>query len=246
MAEYRHLRNAPIKEALIDIHVTPPDSLRPDDLEVTHPNFAEQYPEKKQLAQGRFGVRIAEGVPEATSFEHDLLGYRFANQDGTRIAQFRTNGFTFSHLEPYEDWDALRREAEEMWAYYLKAACPTEVVRVGARYINMMRFPITEQGLTEFLESPPKIPPGQSGSIKNFLNRIVTYDDQLGATEIVTQGLEAYEDDCAPVVLDIDVFVNARFDADKGDFWDRMTDLRAAKNRIFFGSITEEAARCFE
>jgi len=246
VAEHRHLGNAPVKEALIDIHVTPPDSLRPEDLEGVHSNFAERYPDKKRVAQGRFGVRIAEGVPETTSVEQDLLGYRFATQDGTRVAQFRRDGFTYSHLDPYENWNALCRGAEEMWAHYVSAAHPREAVRIGTRYINMMRFPITNGDLSDYLEFPPKKPPGQSGSVNNFLNRIVTYDDQLGATEIVTQGLEAYEDDCAPVVLDIDVFVNARFSVEDRELWDRLRGLRSVKNRIFFGGITEKAARCFE
>jgi len=246
VAEYRNLPNAPIREALIDIQITPPDSLTPDDLLGNYEKFSDEFPEKKQVQQGRFGVKMVEGVPEAMPVAHDLLGYRFEDSDGSQVVQFRTNGFTFSQLASYRDWETMQEKAAEIWQHYLEIAKPKEISRVGTRYINMLRFPLPFTEPRTYLNDPPVAAPGQPGTLMSFLKRAVTYDEVTESTAIVTQGIESYEQDHVPVILDIDVFVTTPFEPGDSKLWHCLSNLRSVKNTIFFSSITEQAAGLFE
>jgi uncharacterized protein (TIGR04255 family) len=208
--------------------------------------FSNDYPNRKQLQQGRFGVQIVEGVAEALPVSHDLLGYRFEAGDGSQVVQFRTDGFTFSQLASYKDWETMVEQAHQMWARYLEVATPKEISRVGTRYINMMRFPLPFTELPEYLYDPPTVAPGQPGGLMSFLKRVVTHDEPTGETAIITQGIESFEEEHVPVILDIDAFVTTPFEPTDVDFWHCLSRLRETKNEIFFASITERAAELFE
>ena len=52
------------------------------------------------------------------------------------VAQFTRNGFVFSRLKPYEGWETFEAEAKRLWCIYRELAEPSEVQRLGVRFIN--------------------------------------------------------------------------------------------------------------
>lgn len=244
MIAIRHLPNAPIKEALIDIQVALPEKVQTEKLHSGYEQIADLYPNHKIMHQDELGVHHDEGHPTRITLEHTVVGYRYTSLDGRRVAQFRTDGFTFSRLEPYDTWDEMKNEAARLWKTYAESVTPNPITRIATRYINLLKLPLNAK-LNEYLVAPPVIPKGLDQNLSSFLTRIEIHMQSIEAHGILTQHLEGAREDHAPVVLDIDVFVAGQFDPHRGEFWECLDQLRTFKNTVFFESITDKTAELF-
>ena len=238
MIAHRHLPNAPIKEAIIDLRVALLEDVSVERLGGVHAKIQERFPVKKILHESRLGVYFDSqaGQPPKTIADHATLGFRYESEDGTRVVQFKLNGFTYSRLAPYTTWEEMRNEAKQLWGIFVEATSADIVTRVATRFINVIRIPLPFDDFEEYLTAPPRIPENLPQALSRFLTRIVLPNPSIDADAIITQALESVEEDYAPVVLDIDVF--RRVDATESTCWDCLEELRNFKNRIFFASIT--------
>lgn len=242
MAEITKLRQPPIKEALIDMRVDRRPELSADDIEAAADRLRELYPKCSRIQLNQFNFKLEPEQAPVTNIASSHNGYRFASSDDKKITQFQLDGFTFNWLEPYESWECLYERAHEAWAVYAEVTAPRAITRIGVRYINKLGLPQPVNDFGEYLTSPPNIPEGLPQTVKSFLSRVVMHDSQLGADCILTQAMEAVdlEHDQVPVVLDIDTFIQKRFELTE-DPWIQASHLRDLKNRIFFKSITDTA-----
>ena len=245
MIATRHLPNAPIKEALIDIQVALPEKVETEKLHSGYGQISDLYPSHQIMQQGELGVHHDEGHPPRVTFDQTVVGYRYTSTDGRRVAQFRTDGFTFSRLEPYVTWEDMKADAVTLWKIYSKSVTPNTITRVATRYTNLLKLPLNTE-LDEYLVAPPVVPNGLDQKLTSFLTRIEIHMQSIGAHGILTQHLEGPREDHAPVVLDIDVFVAEQFDPHRGDFWECLDQLRMFKNTVFFESITEKTAEIYQ
>jgi uncharacterized protein (TIGR04255 family) len=68
--------------------------------------FDREYKEPQPLTQMQLTFQAEVGVPPKSKIVHQgLTGFRYESSDGKRIAQFQKDGFTFSHLAPYTNWE---------------------------------------------------------------------------------------------------------------------------------------------
>jgi uncharacterized protein (TIGR04255 family) len=171
MTEKKHLNNAPIKEALIDLQVALTDKKNTDDLISLYEQFSHDYPEKKTLTKGEFGFHFDEGQQATTTMNQSVIGYRFSSEEEKQVLQFRMDGFTFSRLDPYQNWDHMRDEALKLWKIYAESISPLMITRLATRYINVIEMPYG-CSLGEYLKAPPKIPDGLNNEISGFLTRV--------------------------------------------------------------------------
>ena len=244
MASQRHLADAPIKEAMIDLRVALPQDAALNQLEAVYDRISDRFPVRKIIYEGRFGVRFASANCERTETvaDHTRLGFRYETEDGGQIVQFALNGFTYSRLAPYRSWEEMRDSARALWQDYLEAVAPLSVTRVATRFVNLIRIPIPFNDFSEYLTESPGIPEQLPQDLASYLTRVVLPVPDMGATAVITQALEPTPQEAkfASILLDIDTFLNHDFDANDAAIWDRMEDLRKLKNEIFFGSITEK------
>lgn len=245
MIAKRHLPNAPIKEAMIDIQVALPERAKIEALNSNYARIAGQYPKHETLQRGEFGLHSNEGEPTRLTIGHSVVGYRFTSGDGRCVAQFRTDGFTFSRLEPYDTWEEMKGEAARLWKIYAESVSPNPITRVATRYVNLLKLPLNIE-LKEYLTAPPTVPEGLNQELSSFLTRIEIREPSTGAHGILTQALEGVREDHAPMVLDIDVFIARQFDPQDGEFWHCLDQLRDFKNTVFFESITEKTVEHFQ
>lgn len=241
----RHLTHAPITEAIIDFQATLPEESSLDSFSHIHDLIKENYPSVKPIHQNVLGFQINENESPRTTYDHTSIGYRYESHDKTKIAQFKTNGFSFSRLEPYTTWEDMENDARTLWNYYVEATSPIAITRVATRYINVLKVPLPIENFDDFLTAAPRIPNGLPQGLISFLSRLVVPDPSLDAIAIITQALEKIESDHAPIVIDIDAFINKHFDVESNLYWECLKDLREYKNRVFFESITEKTAELF-
>ena len=248
MARQRHLRNAPITEALIDFRVSQLGKpLNEASLDLLKPGLQERYPtwQRQDFVEARIEVKGPSIRQDAT--DKQFRGFLFRARDERSIAQFRVDGFTYNRLKPYPSWEDILPEAISLWRLYVETAAPVLVTRTAVRYINHLRLPFPERGLIQYLAAPPVAPEGYPRFLSGFLTRVTLHEPEEGLAAIVTQaseqGLEAAH---LTIILDIDAFSDMEFIPGSDRLLSMLERLRALKNGIFFGSLTEDAVRLFE
>lgn len=246
MTNQRHLKNAPIKEAIIDIQAATTITFdSPQASELTKELEAE-YPNKVHMRRREFGFEDQSGGAVKTSHvDHGIWGWRIESEDGYQIAQFRRDGFTFSRLAPYETWEDMFAEAMRLWDRFSGVACPAEITRIATRFINVLELPLPSQ-LGGYLTAPPQVPGEFESEISSFLTRTVFAAPDYGAQVIFTQALDSIKANASNIILDIDVFIENIFDPSNCDFREKLNTLRGLKNDVFFDSITERTAEQYQ
>ena len=127
MVDIRHLSNAPIAEALIDLRVQLPVDFDIKSFEVLKNKLNKEYPyvEEQRSFQGKLGLES--GKPISEIFDRGHIGYIFKSNDELNIAQFRIDGFTFNRLKPYTTWEDIHDKTEQLWNDYISIGILTTV-----------------------------------------------------------------------------------------------------------------------
>jgi len=242
------LKNAPIKEALIDLRVTLPPGVDLPRLGKLADQVSKEYPEKQERRSGGIQIEFKEGkILDPHIIEGRPDGYLCYSSDKLQLVQFRLDGFTFNRLKPYTSWDGVRGEAFRLWELYRKSVEPTLISRVAVRYINRIEIPLPVVDLEDYLTGPPSTPPNIPGDVSSFLTRVVMRESSTGVEAIITQtGDSPTKPGQTALLLDIDVISAAVYDKDGKAAWEMLNSLRELKNRIFFESITPKALELFQ
>lgn len=247
MASQRKLKNAPVKEALIDIQFESSIELTHIDSIASH--VRERYAKKSDIWQTVLGIGQSAG--EQNTADNTLLGRRLESDDGRFVLLLRRNGLAVSRLAPYVDWDELRNEAKICWAALLENSELPSVSRIAVRYINEIKIPLPIADFDEFLTCPPTVPAALPQAISEFVTRVVIPDPDNQTVSIVTQALQRTPSfvegkPVAPVILDIDVFRIGVLPAAGGEIWALLDILRGQKNKMFFEHLTEKTVEMFQ
>lgn len=238
------LGRAPIVEAVVEIRARAgadwDESVVSERLKIKLP----EYPVVESHRRVRHEFRMAPGQ-SAEQALHDLgwRGLRFESEDRRHVAQFTRDGFLFSRLTPYESWDRFHSEALRLWQLHSEQAQPTEVQRLGLRFVNRITILAEQFRLEDYLESPPKTPRDLDIPLVDFLDRRVMnvpgYRYNATLIQTVQRRLEE-EAIGAGLIVDIDVFTTEPFSIGRDAIEKRLAEMRWLKNKVFFGSITQK------
>lgn len=247
MATPRHLPNAPITEAVIDIQI---DAGRPvtfAQLQEAFANVGLGYNQQGVVMAGRFGL-LMPTVPEVTAQSTataEPIGLRLQSHDGHYIALVRVNGFTLSRQPPYEDWGKLEAETRRLWTAYVSIWRPVKVVRVATRFINNLKLPVAPgQDFSDWIDTLVELPREVPQLIGGFLQQFQIHDAPTSASANLTMAWNGQQDgDRVPIILDIDAYRQAEFEPGDESIWTMLRTLRELKNRCFFGSLKEHAIK---
>lgn len=240
--KFPFLNRAPITEAIVDIRARPSEGTTLDLLKQAVNKTKDDYPIQNERRKWESKLELKADGPNATTADLGVDGFLCQSADQKKVAQFRLDGFTFSHLKPYPGWDAVITEAKRLWTVYRDCAKPVAIERVAVRYINIIQLPLPLASLNDYLKSLPNdlIP-----TFKFNLNRFIFSvagelpDQQVGV--IATQALEPVQNlPHCNVIFDIDVFKPAETSASDDLIWASINSLREIKNQIFFEQLTDK------
>jgi uncharacterized protein (TIGR04255 family) len=247
---FQNLLRAPIVEALIDIRArssVPLDeaSLKPQiEAELINYEFLDSHQELQHE------IKLEAGQPPSQIIRLDWKGLRFRSFDKKHVAQFNRDGFVFSHLEPYQDWQQLHSEAMKLWQIYLKIVKPIAIDRLGLRFINRIQLPIGELQFDDYMESAPQPPKGLDMPFAGFMHQdtlIVPGQSYVINITKTIQPPAVDEHSGIAVILDIDVLTTQGHELDDGTELSRhLLEMRWLKNKVFFGCITDKALNLFK
>ena len=238
--QYEH---APITEALIDVRIESSSSLTLRDLEGLHAQIREYYPKRKSRyhVEGQFSA----GAQVGALAKQTQIGFVFVSSDELQLFQARIDGFTFSRLRPYGNWNELRTEARRLWGLYRKAIGDAKIIRTAVRYINQIDIPQSSIDYKDYFRTTPEVSPDLPQGLSGFLMQLQFPLLEVAGTLILTQmAVPPLQPQTSSVILDIDAFKDGVLDSD-GDAWALLEKLRDCKNQFFFGSITDKTRGLF-
>ena len=249
MAKPRHLPNAPITEALIDVRVNGSDGLDIDKLAKSVELLDFGYYVKGPISEGTFAFKLTpDGQNPETAAASRQVGFRLHSADDKYVVQWQLGGFTLSRLEPYQNWMAILAEFNRVFPIYCGRLTPRRIQRVATRFINNLRLPM-EFGASfrTYLNKVVDVPKRAPQAVEGFLQRFQLVDADSGARVNLTLSFNgAPGGQSLPVVLDVDAYMNCDLDLNDAKFEAVLGDLHSLKNRVFFGTITERAAELYE
>jgi uncharacterized protein (TIGR04255 family) len=242
------LPRAPVVEAVIDMRARASLDLQEPSVEARFTGIAAGY--RFERATHEFEAKFslqADRSPEA-QVAGRWKGLRCVADDGKRIAQFNRDGFVLSRLAPYTNWYALHDEAIELWRAYVEIARPTELLRIGVRYINRILLPPGDAQLEDYLDPSPTTPRGLDLPFQSFVHqdRFAVPGHPYGVNLIRTIEHRPQQNVASSaIILDIDAFTVQGADLAEHELVKHLAHLRWLKNKVFFGSIGRAALTLF-
>ena len=162
--------------------------------------------------------------------------------------QARVDGFSVNHVGDYEDWGALRADAQRYWHDYVAAAHPQRVARCAARFINRIEIPAGDD-LKAHMQTRPEIGDKLPQLMDDYFLRIVV-PFAKGRRAVITQTAIPLEEGIVStrrsILLDIDAFTEIDLAPDSPDLWAELEELRTVKNSCFFNSLQPETWRTYQ
>jgi uncharacterized protein (TIGR04255 family) len=246
---FEHLPKAPIAEAVIDIRALAQRKWEETAIRADVEPKLEGYSYQDSQREYRLELKGDAAKPPAQELR-DLgwKGLRVRSSDKLHIAQFNRDGFVFSRLEPYADWEHMRDEALRLWVVYREIAKPIEVGRLGLRYINRIRMSPEERDFQRYIDPAPELPRGVGLNLQDFVHQdFLEVPGHHYTVRIVStiQDLTAEGGVQSFVILDIDVGLQQKSSLEKANLAQHLEEMRWLKNKVFFGSITSEALNEF-
>lgn len=235
----KHYSKSPVTEALIDIRVAPLPENRLKKLATLPRMLKREYPVKRTRME--VSTEISAGPHLATSAQQRPTGTLFIGRDERQIAQFRLDGFTFSRLAPYPEWESVREEALRLWRAYRVLAPDARVTRVAVRYVNRLKLPLPVGDLGDYLTLRPELP-SEVGGISGFFVHLEIPQPDISAMLIINEAIaEPPTEQRLAVLLDFDLFRDTALPGNDEAVWATLDGLHQRVDDVFEQSLTERA-----
>src|SRR5256885_2079537 len=105
------LPRAPIVEAVIGIRAQAGPDWTEEALQAKVKAKLPEYPEAESQREIQIEAMFEAGRLPSQRQRDTWRGLKFTSANKCQIAQFNRDGFSFSRLPPYQDWDRFRDEA---------------------------------------------------------------------------------------------------------------------------------------
>jgi len=239
---FPHLSSAPIVEGIIDIRSFSSEPFEEDPIKVKLVDNLENYSFAHSQREFRHEVKLHEGRPlQQTTEDLGFKGVRYHSEDSKRIVQFNHDGFVFSWLAPYPDWDTFSKEGLGLWKVFKNIANPSDINRIGLRFINRIELLKENLNLNDYtkpvLDSPAGIDLPFSGFMHHNTFSIPGHQYSINLIRTI-QPLKS-EQSKIGLIIDIDVFTNEESSISESNLQNILNEMRWIKNKAFFGSITD-------
>ncbi|AWL95740.1 TIGR04255 family protein [Bradyrhizobium ottawaense] len=234
----RHYSKAPVVEALIDIQIEQVPAVDLAAVERLTQAVLPEFPTRLPLHHLQMGFQVSPGGDAEFMKDQQTLGYRL-DRPG-RVLQFRTTGFSYSHLAPYSDWTTFSAEAQGYWDLYLDALAPTRANRCAVRMINRLPLPAGDIRLVNCLNFYPTLPDSLPTNAQSLFMQLQLPMKQVDPDAIAILGLYSAPPAPGPnaIMLDIDFVIQRSIPV--GEAFQVLAILGDKKDEIFEACITDE------
>lgn len=205
-----------------------------------HEFVIEDYPTREDIQQVEQQFQVETAAMTATTTQRQN-GYRFISHDQKRIIQARLDGFTFSWLAPYENWEVFSQEAKKIWEIYVQTIVKVQIIGIAVRYINRLDLPLPLEDFKNYLRTLPEISPDLPQGLSEYFMRLQMPQEDIGALLFINETIiPPKKDDFLSIVLDIELYSHTEIGQATADYWKVLDQLRIRKNEVFEACITDE------
>ncbi|MFA7341105.1 MAG: TIGR04255 family protein [Candidatus Obscuribacterales bacterium] len=241
-----HYPQAPIVEAIIDIRVPQHEDSEISKLKQLCSELQGKFPTRRDLKVFQSVLNIDGGTSTATT-SNQQTGFILTSADTRNLLQLRLDGFAYTILPPYSNWQTFQESARALWTLYREAMSASNPVRVGLRYLNRIDIPLPVRDVRDFLRTYPEISSDMDQAITGYLMQLQCPQPQIDALAVITQAIVAPpRPDVVSIILDIDVARSVNLPSEDSQIWELFEQLRYHKNSIFEASITNRARELFK
>ncbi|MEO0457147.1 MAG: TIGR04255 family protein [Cyanobacteria bacterium P01_A01_bin.114] len=238
---------APSIEAVIHWQASATKPLRQDELSAQLSERLPEYPTRQTQYAAEFSALSRVDGSSQIAHRNQWNGFRLQTIDGRYVVQFAPANVVFSRLEPYEGWREFQRKAMEVWDIFLELAKPTEIGRLGVRFINRISL-IDNESPAEYLQKVQPPPSGIDLPTESFFYQdtyqVPGYPYRINWGRTV-QPQQPDPQQGKTLLVDIDVFTVKSLSIDRELLIKRLTEMRWLKNKFFFSCITDKALEQF-
>jgi len=238
---FPHLAAAPIVEAVIHWQARAArwqgeEELR-EQLSELLPGFPECHPQ--QLIE--LHPEMAGEGSEPWIRRDKWHGFRLVSQDKLSIVQFTRDGIAVSRLTPYQSWDVFSADAWGLWRIFADMTQPSEVQRLGVRFINRIVLRRREE-VQDILTSPPECLEDIGLPTVGFLyqSRHSVPDTPMEINVVRTiQPPAPDKPNEFGLILDIDAGTTQPFACDNATLKEKLETMHWLKNKVFFSLLSQ-------
>jgi len=240
--KYQH---APIVESVIDFRLhfaNPPSNGALRKCASSFSNFSAP----QELRSAHVTVYGGGQSERKAEVENKQAGYRLESKSMPRVLQVQPDGFSYSHLAPYTDWETFCAEAVELWREYVAALKPTTIKRYAVRTINKFTVPERSVDMEKYFNIYPRRPEGAAEAMTSFFLQMLLPQPEVGPDTLALLNMSPGESESfqsAAIFLDIDIFSAADVPANSPEIWDRLASIRKRKDDLFELCITDETRK---
>lgn len=235
---------APIVEAVIDLRVTlaePATCLA--EVQALAERLNARFPQKHPVDVLSLAAQTKDGHLSVDHTGQERVGWKLIGANNDRMLLLGKDGFTYSHLPPYTNWETFEADARPLWSDYVGACHPVVVNRIGVRYINRLKLPPGEINLSDYLTFFPSVPDAV-GSVAGIVLRIQVAEPNLpgNARTVITLVSESGSRGAAdwqPMVLDFDISADVEMLPNEDGIWLILERMRNRKNELFEACLTD-------
>jgi uncharacterized protein (TIGR04255 family) len=233
---------SPIVEAIIEVMVAPQPGTQLENLNGICAKIATEYPVKGDLKR-LHGLQLQAGV-----FAEEVYGYMLTSGDQKNLVQIRLDGFRYSVLAPYKDWEAFSGQAGVLWNLYQKEIGPAIPLSVSLRYVNRINLPLPIRDLRDFIRTYPEISSDMDQHIAGFFMQLQSHQADLQAVATIGEGMviPPPSPDVVSILLDITLSRSTNLPSDAETLWSVLESFRTRKNVIFEACITNRTREFFK
>lgn len=242
MLEARHLSHAPLVEASINFQVDASQHWDALSLSTTLQALWKDYPEMQAIQPVEFQIAFDLGaISQPVVKSPHIQGLVFRSK--AAMLQARRDGFSYSKLPPYADWESLKIDAFSKWEDFQSVLMPKELHGVGIRFSNRLEFERDGFRLGRFFAAPPTVPGGLNWLFHSFQQTAVYAPPNSPCAVRVTSAPAFIADPMKTVafMMDIEVITPEGLAASNRDASSILEEMRTLKNQAFFNLLTEEA-----
>ena len=244
---FPHLPAAPVVEAVLHWHARAGKTIPTEELKKLLAERLPEYPECHPQHQPELQAQFAADGSSTQDRRDTWHGFRLTSRDRLQIVQFTRDGIVFSRLTPYENWDAFAAEGQRLWRVFVELAEPSEVQRLGVRFINRI-LPVKLADVGHHLVSPPKClePLGlpMNGFLYQSLHDVPAEPFQINVVQTLQPPVPPKTEGFG-LILDIDVFTTRAFPPVNEILQEHLAKMRWLKNRTFFSLMSKRAIKSF-
>ena len=234
MASFIKLKNTPIKEIIFTISFKENIELEKLEIFKKAPKIAENFP----LVNKGFNTQIEAKLNQVPTSNVSTDGYIFRSKSAEPyLIQARRGSFSFHKVNGYESFESLINELKTYWDILIQSCGQLTIVNLSVRYLNFIEKN-TEENINDLITINTVHPFGKKIDT-NFTQHKFIYDKN---PEIIVNVITAIGKNGDKDGVILDVILNKKIEIKKDEVFDfnTYTDLRTAKNDIFFKSITEK------